>query len=193
MKRATIVAGVVASLGAGICLAAALVESFEYKFDTKDGIEGWEANGESKVEWQEGGADKSAGCMKISGDHASADAPRVGFKCGDNVVSFDYFAHGTSAVRMRLSVAGAEARTAYGRYGNVFLRKVEQDKWQHVEVKLIDVPGMADSNKGKAAADLQYDRFGFSSVEKVEDGAYILIDNVKMGPPAGAAAPQPAK
>jgi hypothetical protein len=197
MKRTMMGLGLLALLGAGVCLAAA-VESFEYKFETKDGLEGWTANPDSKLTWQEGGADKSAGCLKIAGDHASVDGPRVTFKCADNVVSFDYYAHGTDGIRMRLSVVGAEPQKTYGRYGNHFIRKVEQDKWHHVEVKLIDFVGMADSNTGKATPDLEFDRFGFMSITAVEDGGYIQIDNVKMGPPAApGAAPgattQPAK
>ena len=167
---------------------AALVESFEYKFDTKDGLEGWTANGESKVEWQQGGANNGPGCMKLSVDHASVDGPQMKFTCADHVISFDYFVHGGDSMRLRVSVAGADNRTKYGRYGNLMIRKVEPDKWHHAEVKLLDIPGMAEEGKAKAFPELEYERIGLCSIAAIDDG-YILIDNVKMGKPAAAAAP----
>jgi hypothetical protein len=188
-KHTMVVMAVLALVSVGLYAAAELVESLEYKFDAKESIEGWTANGDSNLEWKEGGAEKSAGCMKIAGDHASADGPTTRFKCGENVISFDYYVHGTSTCRVRFSAAGAENRTKYGRYGNLLIRKVEPDAWHHAEAKLIDLPGMAEGNKAKAFAELEFDRFGFCSIEKVEDGGYIMIDNVKMGKAGATAAP----
>jgi len=188
-KHTMVVMAVLALAGVALYAAAELADSLEYKFDSKDSVEGWTANGDAKVEWKEGGAGESAGCMKIAGDHASADGPMTSFKCDENVISFDYYVHGTSTCRVRFSVASAENRTKYGRYGNLMIRKVEPDKWLHAEAKLIDLPGMAEENKAKAFAELEYNRFGFSSIEAVGDGGYILIDNVKMGKAGAAAAP----
>ena len=192
LKRAMIAAAVLALVGVGVYAAATLVDSFEYKFDTKDSVEGWVANGDAKVEWKEGGPDKAPGCMRVTGDHASVDSPVVNFKCGENTLSFDYYVHGTDSFRMRLSVASADDQKKYGRYGNLMIRKVEADKWIHVETKLADVLGMAEEGKAKAFADLAYNKIGFSSIAAVEAGGYIQVANVKMGK-AGGAASAPSK
>jgi len=192
VQRMMIAISVLCLVCVGLCAAAEFVDSFEYKFDTKDGIEGWAANGESKLEWKEGGAGNSAGCMKMSGDHASADSATVNFKCDENVISFDYYVHGTPTTRLRLRVAGAENQKKYGAYGNLMIRRVEPDAWHHVEAKLLDLPGMAEGGKAKAFPELEYTKFGFSSIEAVGEGGYIMIDNVKMGKAGGTTAPPAA-
>jgi hypothetical protein len=187
-QRTIMTIAVVVLAGVGL-YAAAMVDNFEYKFDTKDSIDGWVAN-DAKVEWKEGGADKSAGCIKISGGHPSADSPQVSFKCDSSVISFDYYVHGADTMRLRLSVAGADNQKKYGRYGNLAIRKVEPDKWLHAEAKLMDLPGMAEDNKAKAFPELEYNRIGFSTLASGEEGGYILIDNVKLTTPAAPASSQ---
>ena len=160
-----------------------------YTFDTKDSIDKWKANEGSKIEWQENGADTNSGCLKVAGGHTSVDSPRLKFACADNVISFDYYAHGTSAIRLRLSVASEDHRARYGRFGNLIMRKITQDKWVHVEVKLADVPGMADAGAAKAFPELEYDRFAFISAESVGADGYLLIDNVKLVGPGDVPTP----
>ena len=159
------------------------VKDFDYKFDKDGEVHGFTANEGCRIAWHKGGAGGSAGCMKITGGHASVDSAIATFKAADNIISFDYLVHGSETLRLRVNVTGAENVKKYSRFGNYILRRVKQDTWLHAEVKLVDIQGMGEA-KPKAYPELQYRSISFMTMEAVGEGAYVLIDNVRMGKPA---------
>ena len=183
---------VIVLIVAPLYAAAPAVETFEYKFDTKDNLEGWTPNEASKAEVIEKGAGGSACCLKLSGKDCSVESPSISFKCNDNVISFDYFVHGAASIRLRLCVKGEENITKYGKYGNLFLRKIEPDQWLHAEIKLADVPGAAESNKAKAYPELEYRKLGIMTYCDTDD-YFVQLDNIKLGKASGKTDEKPAE
>ncbi len=179
-KRGVAIVGLVTLSMIGLALAAQAVD-LNFVFDTKDDIQGWTANEGSKAEWKAEGAEKSAGCLKLTGGHLSADSPVVAFT-GADTIAFDYFLHGADTLRMRVKTVGEDAIKKYGGYGNLLLRKadVQQDKWVHMDVKVADLKGTAENNTGKATPEMQFNKLGLMTISAAPDDAYLLVDNVKL-------------
>ena len=173
-------------------LAAPPLTDFNFTFDTKDDLAGWQANDPTKAQWQAGGVGNSAGCLKLSGGFCSADSPFLHFTALDNAISFDYYVHGDTTFRMRVSVLSEEARAKYGTYANLLIRHPEQDKWVHKEVKLVDLPGVENDNTAQATPEIQYRKLSFCTIDVAPTDSYLLIDNVKLVK-AAVATTHPAK
>jgi hypothetical protein len=161
------------------------VTEFNYQFDSGGQLHEFIHNDPSAgadVQWQAGGALGSIGCLRVTGENATADTRYEWFKGGESTISFHYFIHGYNRFRVRLNAARPEDVTKFGRYGNYPIAKVEQDKWVFVQFKVTDVHGDAAA-KPAADAETIFKTISFIADERAGGAdSYMLLDNIRLGP-----------
>ena len=170
---------------AGAAYARRTLTEFTYAFDTGGELHGFIHNAPgpgAAVRWRVGGALGSIGCLKVTGEYATADTRYEWVRAGDSTISFHYYVHGYGRLRVRLNTVRPADRKRYGRYGHHFINEPEPDRWHFVQLKLRDIPGDA---KGKPKG---YPELIFKTVTFIADNrsggadSYMLLDNVRVGP-----------
>ena len=164
--------------------ARKVLSKFDYHFDAGAETHGFTHNDPGsggRAEWRPRGALRSIGCLKVTGPFATCDSKYAWFRTGGSTLSFHYYLHGYAGFRCRLNVARDEDRERFGSYANWRPARPVQDRWQFVQIPLAELVGDAKS-KPKAYAELVFKSLTFIARDARGKGAYLLLDNVRLGP-----------
>ena len=163
--------------------ARRIYKEFNYNFDTGGETHGFTHNVPDSGEllWKPGGALNSIGCLKVTGPAGSFERYEW-FQAGQSTISFHYYAEGYRRLQCRLNVAPVDdQRDRYGNYGRHYVNNLPQGRWQFVQFKVTDVTGGART-KPKGWPELIFKSLTFIA-EQPRGAAYLLIDNIRLGPP----------
>ena len=173
---------VLALAAATPAFAARILAEFNYPFDQGGELHLFKAGEDSQIAWKAGGALGSIGCLKVTGrNEAIAESEVIWFRSGSSTISFHYYSHGFTRLRLRLNTAQTDDRQKFGVYSQNFFQNLPQDQWVFVQLKLADLKGSAPGNPAG------YPELVFKSFTIFADPAgadsYLLLDNIRVGPP----------